>query len=416
MPTIQEYINHRNKYKVDRTYQRPSDTWSNEDNQCFIDTILRGEPIPIFFLNFDSKKNLYYIVDGQQRLNAISKFYDNGVKLNSKFSGQINHGKTFNGEKHLSDEQKRQFLEYNITFHIMEDYDDERVRLIFSRLQRGKPLQLGERLNAKPGDVVNCMRSIANHSFMKKSIAVAKNRYGVYPDAARVLFYEKYKTKQCGTNELLAFFENDKDLARSSSEYKMVISVLNYLEKSFPATNGPYHYFEKHAWVLAIYTMIRELRVGYSLVGHENNIHDFIKGFHAKVYDEDFRRSNTYYQRFYDNIRGGWSEKIVALRRDILIREFLKKYEVLEKDDKRQISDEEKISLFVDHPLCESCGCELGNYKKAEYHHEILYSAGGKTKKENIMVLCKKCHDRIHGRKEIDLPPQQEINNDEDDE
>lgn len=56
----------------------------------------------------------------------------------------------------------------------MEDYDDERVRLIFSRLQRGKPLALGERLNAEPGTIVECMRELAHHPFMSKSIGVAK--------------------------------------------------------------------------------------------------------------------------------------------------------------------------------------------------------------------------------------------------
>src|SRR5947209_6656557 len=125
MPTIQQYVNDRNKYKVDHTYQRPSDAWSREDNQCFIDTILRGEPIPIFFLNYDSTKKLYYIVDGQQRLNCILMFYDNTMKLNVKFSGPSNHGRTFNGEHPLDDDQKNQFLEYPLTFHIMEDYDDE---------------------------------------------------------------------------------------------------------------------------------------------------------------------------------------------------------------------------------------------------------------------------------------------------
>lgn len=84
MPTIQEYINDRNKYKVDQTYQRPSDAWSSEDNQCFVNTILRDEPIPIFFLNYNFTEKLYYIVDGQQRLNCISKFYDNKMRLNRK--------------------------------------------------------------------------------------------------------------------------------------------------------------------------------------------------------------------------------------------------------------------------------------------------------------------------------------------
>ena len=102
--------------------------------------------------------------------------------------------------------------------------------------------------------------------------------------------------------------------------------MLNYLEKCFPAENGPYSCFEKHAWVLAVYTMIRELQVGYSLIGQESKVLAFVQDFHGKVYNEDFRRSKTDYQRFYDNVRGGWTEKIVALRRDILIKEFLNKH------------------------------------------------------------------------------------------
>src|SRR5207302_7014626 len=146
-------------------------------------------------------------------------------------------------------EQKEKFLNYDLTFHIMEDYDDERVRLIFSRLQRGKPLQIGERLNAKPGNIVQSMRSIASLPFLAKSIAVAKNRYGVYPDAARILFYERFKASQCGTNELYAFFDDNRELDKNSPYYKNAQRVLNYLEKCFPADEGPHYCFEKHAWV-----------------------------------------------------------------------------------------------------------------------------------------------------------------------
>lgn len=409
MPMVQEYINNRNKYKVDRTYQRPDGVWSNEDKQCFIDSLLRGEPIPIFFVNYDSSKQLFYIVDGQQRLNCISMFYDNKIKLSRKFSDEDNHGKTFNAENPLDDGRKKQFLEYNLTFHILEDYDDERVRVIFSRLQRGKPLQIGERLNAKPGEIVRCMRVLASHPFLAKSTAVAKNRYGVYPDAARILFYEKYKTKQCGSSELYGFFDDNRTLDKSCNEYKSATKVLNCLGKCFPPNDGPYRVFEKHAWVFAVYGMIRELQVAYSLIGHEQNVGAFVRDFHRKVYNEDFRRSKTDYQRFYDNIRGGWSEKIVALRRDTLIKEFLSKHKVPELDDKRQISDEDKLALFAVHSNCERCGCAFKEYRDAEYHHRQLYSEGGKTTKQNIMVLCRSCHDFIHGRKQLESPSEKEI-------
>lgn len=404
MSTIQKFINDRNKYKVDHTYQRPVDAWSKLDKQCLIDTILKGEPIPIFFMNYKSDEEKFYIVDGQQRLHCIQEFYDNKLTLNKKFSGEENHGLTFNGEKALSDSQKEAFLNYNLTFHIMEDYDDERVRLIFSRLQRGKPLQLGERLNANPGTIVECMREIANHDFMKHSIGISQNRYGVYPDAARLLFYEMYGCKQMGSNELYNFFDQHKELGRNSKEYKNSISVLNFLEKCFPKEPGNYKYLEKHAWVIAVYTMVRELKIGYSLHGQEKNIRNFIKSFHSKVYDESFRTSKVNYQRFYDNVRGGWSEKILTLRKRILIEEFLLKYDLSELDDKRQINDEEKISAFrkadgkCEYPNCEM---EFKDYKEAEYHHKEMYAKGGKSELDNIMVLCAKCHDKIHGKENI---------------
>jgi len=411
MPTIQKFINDTNKYKVDHTYQRPVDAWSKLDKQCLIDTILKGEPLPIFFMNYKSDEEKFYIVDGQQRLHCIQQFYDNELTLNKKFSGQENHGLTFNGEKALSDNQKDAFLNYNLTFHIMEDYDDERVRLIFSRLQRGKPLQLGERLNAKPGDIVECMRDIANHNFMKYSIGISQNRYGVYPDAARILFYEMYGCKQMGSNELYNFFDQHKDLNKNTREYKNAISVLNFLEKCFPKEPGSYKYLEKHAWVIAVYTMVRELKIGYSLHEQEENIKKFIKSFHPKVYDESFRTSKANYQRFYDNVRGGWSEKILTIRKRILIDEFLSKHDLSELDDRRQINDEEKITAFgkangkCEYPNCE---IEFKDYKEAEYHHKEMYAKGGKSELENIMVLCTNCHDKIHGKEHVEMELEEE--------
>lgn len=394
--TIQQYINNRNKYKIDFTYQRPDDAWSKEDKQCLIDTILKGEPLPLFFMNYDSAEKLFYIVDGQQRLSCISQFYDNNLKLNEKFSGKSRNGKTFNGDNGLDDDDKFAFLNYNLNFHVMEDYDDERVRLIFSRLQRGKPLALGERLNAEPGTIVDCMRELSKHPFMTKSIGISKNRYGIYPDAARILFYEKFGAKQCGSQELYNFFDNFRSLDKTSREFKNALSILNFLEKCFPANPGNYKHLEKHAWVLAVYTMARELKLNYSLIDQETKIKEFVIDFHSKVYSDDFRKSKPIYQTFYDNVRGGWSEKIIALRRDILMKEFLSKNSIAELDYKRQISNEEKISIFALQKTCEVCACDFKDYKDAEYHHKERYADGGKSTMQNIMILCAKCHDEMH--------------------
>ena len=88
MAKIQDILNTPHKYKVDLTYQRPVGAWSREDNACLIDTILRGEPMPLFFLNYNTSEDIFYVVDGQQRLHAITQFHQNKVKLSKKFSDE----------------------------------------------------------------------------------------------------------------------------------------------------------------------------------------------------------------------------------------------------------------------------------------------------------------------------------------
>ena len=155
--------------------------------------------------------------------------------------------------------------------------------------------------------------------------------------------------------------------------------------------------------------MVRELKLSYSLTDKEQVIQDFIIDFHSNVYFEDFRNSNVHYRKFYDNVRGGWSEKIIALRRNILIKEFLAGNTLPELDDRRQISDEEKISIFATKKNCELCTVDFKDYKDAEYHHVDRYADGGKSVPKNIMILCSKCHDIIHGKSEIVTPSEEEI-------
>lgn len=328
--TIQEFINKKNRYKVDYNYQRPVDVWSNQDNQCFIDTILREEPIPMFFFNAKTDENgdtVFYIVDGQQRLNCIRKFYDNKIKLSSKFSGEKLDGCTFNGDKCIPEELQDKFLGYDLKVHIVPDYDDERVRMIFSRLQRGKPLNLGERLNALPGDIVLTMRKLSKHKFVDEVISINKNRYNTYPIVAKMMYFEQFGTKESSTEYLHKYFDDYKNEAINGKIYNTVNDNLNYLLKCFPS-GGKYFCLEKDARIMSIYTMVSYLRKYYAMTQQEDNIRKFCINFFNNVYNEDFRRSNYIYNKYYDISRGGWSENLITLRQKLLVDEFLKKYKV----------------------------------------------------------------------------------------
>ncbi len=409
---ISEYILNIDKYKVDETYQRPADVWSRNDNQCFIDTILRGEPIPILFFNYISNEDIYYIVDGQQRLTCIYNFYNNKFSLSKEFSDDKLDGKKF---ENLNKKEREKFLNYDLKLKIMKDYDDERVRMIFSRLQRGKPLYLGEKLNAKPGKIVYTMREIAKHDFISKSIGVNKQRYRTFEDVARIIFYEKYGCKECSTGPLNELFDKYKDdITIESKIYKKIQNVLNYLLKCFPAEPGNYQYLSKHAWVFTVYSVISDLRDTYAMNGKEENVRKFVENFHSRVYSEDWRTSDIKLQRFYDNARGGWAERLNENRKVTMKEYMIEELKLKELDINRQISEEEKIQAYNSaNKCCEKCGKSFKDFKEAEYHHIELYSDGGSTTVDNIMVLCKKCHDEIHKNDYVELTSD-EIDSEED--
>jgi 5-methylcytosine-specific restriction endonuclease McrA len=245
-----------------------------------------------------------------------------------------------------------------------------------------------------PGQIVNSMRLLADHPFMRQSTAISKNRYGLFPDIARILLYTKHGVRDSGSNSLYTFFEQERNMNKDTAEYKRIVIVLNHLERCFPTTPGNYQHLEKHTWVLAVFTMIDELvyKKNYTLAGQYEHIGKFIKKFHSDVYNEDFRKSHTNHQRFYDYVRGGWSEKLIALRRDILIEELLAKHQLRQLDVRRQVSDAEKIALFSKQPTCTQCSTTFKDYKEAEYHHIVRHADGGETNMENTMILCKNCH------------------------
>lgn len=68
---------------VNRKYQRKL-CWSIEEKRNFIDTVMKGYPVPLFLLALDKKGN-YEIIDGMQRLDALCMLIDQKYELKSGY-------------------------------------------------------------------------------------------------------------------------------------------------------------------------------------------------------------------------------------------------------------------------------------------------------------------------------------------
>jgi len=152
---------------VNEEYQRGS-VWNTRQEKLLIDSILRGYPIPQFYFHFIETSaggltsKSFEIIDGQQRVNAIYKFANNGFRLfdpqKDKKTGLPKFiceqscpwgGKTFES---LPSELKGKFLQTPLRIARIESDNINEVRELFVRLQAGLPLNAQEKRDAWPGD------------------------------------------------------------------------------------------------------------------------------------------------------------------------------------------------------------------------------------------------------------------------
>ena len=77
----------RRELVVNRDYQRGSGIWPAGPSSYFIDTIIENFPFPKIymyeFVNREERNVRKEIVDGQQRISAITRFYNDEFALGS---------------------------------------------------------------------------------------------------------------------------------------------------------------------------------------------------------------------------------------------------------------------------------------------------------------------------------------------
>lgn len=113
-------------------FQR-GDTWQVSAQSFFIDTLLRGLPIPPIYIRLmtdkETKASYRELVDGQQRMSTIVKFIDGQLVLDRRSKEYA--GKTYDT---LDEEDQARFLKYQVMVQQLYDADDDTVLDIFHRI------------------------------------------------------------------------------------------------------------------------------------------------------------------------------------------------------------------------------------------------------------------------------------------
>ena len=150
-------------------YQRGK-AWTRVQQQLLIDSVLRGYSIPSFHLHFIEEREegivaqRFEVIDGQQRLRALSEFHDGSFKLLDPEAEDLPPGVLFTNEAKkqpcswadmtfadLDESDRDRFLKTELIVVKVTNASEEAVRDLFIRQQGGTPLKPQEIRDAWPG-------------------------------------------------------------------------------------------------------------------------------------------------------------------------------------------------------------------------------------------------------------------------
>lgn len=391
---VGQFRTRKDEYPINREYQREPSIWTLDDKQYLIDTILKNLDLPKFyFRKLDDKK--YEIVDGQQRLETIWKFYEEELWIPGERSGYEKKRVYYSD---LSEDDQDIFDSFPLNGRALINFEDKDTRELFSRLQRGKPLNVPEKLNAFPGDIVPLMRDLGAHPFFSK-VKFSIKRYKNYHIAAKLLLIEKDGFNETQPNKLFVFFKLNERLSNESKVAKKINCVLNFMDQVFPESKVPE--INSEPWFLNIYLLSSRLLENYNIDSKQKNLYYFYIRTWAEV--EKARKTSsgeTEIQRFVDaNTKGTNSKANIDFRFNFLIERFLQLNEDMELlDPNRYFDHYEKTVIYRrDEGICQECGEEV-EWDEYDADHIKSHAKGGKTNISNGQVLCYSCN-RSLGKK-----------------
>ena len=143
----------RGRLDVQPDYQR-SKAWSDKLKRELVDTTRNEWPMGLIMLNVDQKPDSdgkpvdhFDVVDGQQRLRCLFEYMDGVEDWTTTVSKKT---KDFTPYGSLSEAAQERFKGYRVSVALMKDYETDEILDVFSRLQNGKPLRIGEKVKALP--------------------------------------------------------------------------------------------------------------------------------------------------------------------------------------------------------------------------------------------------------------------------
>lgn len=382
------------KGKMDRGELRPDPDWQRgyiwkpKDEQLLIDSILRRMPIPKFYLTveYDPQKsaNVYYVVDGQQRLTAIHRF------LNNKFPVEIK-GKSYLF-KDLDQPTQEIITTYTLNGHYMKNFGQGDINFLFQRLNRtGIKLTNMEEWN----------NEFYGSGILGLSKDIEKEHNGFYVNI--IYTDEDIKRKlplddildlcNClksgavqggGKTELQSFLKNCRDLssAESSALKSKFRKAITNLAEILTKQDLESSFYGKRTHFISLFLAIGFLIHTHYILANKTQLKSALL---------DFIENQP--EAYKESVQGAIRQKAKREIRVKLIQGIILKH-AKPLDGKRLFDEALKQKFWHKDNICSICNKHIGTYADATLDHIDAWAKGGRTIEANAQLAHSKCNSK----------------------
>lgn len=386
---------HEVKGKIDRGELIPDPDWQRgyiwklKDEQLLIDSIIKGMPIPKFYLTeeYDAKKgaSIHYAVDGQQRLKAIHRF------LNNKFPVQLGEKEYF--FKDLERSMQRKITTYKLNGHYLEDFTQADINFLFQRLNRtGIKLTNMEVWNNEFTEtkILATIKEIREeHKPLYEDVVYTEeNIQRMLPlddtvDLCNCL--NKESVEGGGKRELESFLKTEKDVSRGgSAKLKSKFrKVVDNLKEIFSKQDIEASLYSKRTHFISLFLAIGLLIPKYYILVKPEQLKQDLLDFIDDLPEE-----------YKESVLGAIRQKTKRQKRVKMLQAvILSRSEKL--DERRLFAKPLRQRLWRKHAhVCQICHKKIKRYQSATLDHIKPWAKGGRTEEKNAQLAHKKCNQR----------------------
>ncbi len=403
--------------ELNPVFQRSS-VWRPGDRSRFLDSLLRGYPVPAVFLyerKGEKNKRILDVIDGKQRIESVFLFM--GILKKHANNGYVaTLSRNEDGENvrrrlawdDLTNEERRRILHAQVPV-IFVSGDLGTICDVFVRINStGKPLTTGEIRKAKylDSDFLSAVQGLANsvqNLLLTKKVLTLEQidrmeDVSLLADLAIAVYHNQVKDKKKAV---------EKELTRKSIDgrsipktIKETAHAIRFTCKSLLPDIGLTRFRKRSDFYSLTFLVSKLLKDGLAeknddaIIKARQLLNEFSKETQAVALRQrefrSIRGSNPQileYLRSVQSNSDGYRER--TIRHDTLYS--LLKPVLVFKDKRRLYTSNQRSFVFEQGRRCYYCGKKL---TRADFtvDHVIPYAKGGQTTLANARPCCRRCN------------------------